>query len=172
MTGRPPSIRSRAAAGERELTGRHVLIMLIAFFGLVTLVNIAMIGAAISTFGGVDIPSSYEAGLQFKSEEARAAAQDARHWTVTAHVSPSGEEQVLTVDVRDAVGSAVGGIAVNARLVHAIDQRRDVPIALSETGPGAFRGFAAAPAGLWRLDLAVERDGEQLFRSENRVVIR
>ena len=45
-----------APRGQKPLTGRSVLFMLIAFFGLVIAVNIVMVRAAISTFGGVDTP--------------------------------------------------------------------------------------------------------------------
>ena len=58
--------------------------MLVAFFGLVMVVNVVMVKAAISTFGGVDTQSSYQAGLAFKAEEAAAAAQNARDWPVDA----------------------------------------------------------------------------------------
>ena len=68
----------------RPITGRMVLAALVAFFGFVMLVNIVMVRAAITTFGGVDTPSSYQAGLAFKAEEAEAAAQAARNWTVEA----------------------------------------------------------------------------------------
>jgi nitrogen fixation protein FixH len=43
-----------------------VLAMLIGFFGLVIAVNLVMVRAALSTFGGVDTPSSYQAGLHFR----------------------------------------------------------------------------------------------------------
>ena len=77
MNLRSPEHRLRAGAG-RPLTGRAVLAMLLGFFGLVIAVNLVMVRAAISTFGGVDTPSSYQAGLAFKAEEAAVAAQDAR----------------------------------------------------------------------------------------------
>jgi nitrogen fixation protein FixH len=172
MTRHPPSIRSKSATGEREITGRHVLIMLVAFFGLVVLVNVAMVRAAISTFGGLDTPSSYEAGLQYKAEEARAAAQNARDWTVAASLTPSGKQHILAVDVHDARGAAIGSIGVSARFMHPVDERRDVTMALSETGPGRFSGAAVVPAGAWRLELIIERDGTRLFRSENRVMVK
>ena len=85
---------------------------------------------------------------------------------------PSGEDRVLTVDVHDAGGSAVSAISVNARFMHPVDERRDLAIALGETAPGSFRGAAPVPAGVWRLELTVEREGVQLFRSENRVMVK
>ena len=88
MNLRIPAVGSANDNG-RPLTGRMVLVLLLAFFGLVTVVNVFMIRAAISTFGGVDTPSSYEAGLNYKAEESVAAAQSARHWDVSASLVPS-----------------------------------------------------------------------------------
>lgn len=159
--------------GGRPLTGRKVLLMLVAFFGSVTLVNVVMIQAAVSTFGGVDTPSSYKAGLAFKAEEAAAAAQNARHWTVDADLSPAGEGgETLTVEVKDRLGNPVRDADVTARLTHPIDERLDVAVAMTDTGSGVYKGVAAAGAGQWRLVIEIARDGERLFRSENRIVVR
>lgn len=168
MNLRLPSIRF-AAAG--ELTGRKVLVMLVAFFGLVMMVNVFMMKAAISTFGGVDTKSSYEAGRMFESEVAKAAAQAARDWQVSEHLTPSGDDQVLSIDLHDAHGAPVTGVEVTAKLAHPIDERNDVAFALTESGPGAYRGQAAVPAGVWEIELLVARGDEQLFRSKNRVIV-
>ncbi|MEJ2432960.1 MAG: FixH family protein, partial [Pseudolabrys sp.] len=56
----------------REVTGRTVLFWLVGFFGLVFVVNGFMADAAISTFAGVDTPSSYKAGQMFEGEIHRA----------------------------------------------------------------------------------------------------
>ena len=80
--------------------------MLLGFFGLVIVVNLVMVRAAISTFGGVDTPSSYQAGLAFKAEEAAAAAQNARGWTgrrASWHRRAMPARRV-TIAVRDAAG--------------------------------------------------------------------
>ena len=50
-------------ARPRELTGRMVLIWLVAFFAVVAAVNAIMIDAAISTFAGLESDSPYQAGL-------------------------------------------------------------------------------------------------------------
>ena len=168
MTLRVPPIRF-APAG--ELTGRRVLAMLIAFFGFVMLVNFFMMKAAISTFGGVETKSSYEAGRLFGGEAAKAAAQNARGWQVNEQLKPSGDEQVLTVDLHDARGAPVTGVDVAARLAHPVDERNDVAIALDRVDTGTFRGQAPVPAGVWEIELVVTHDDEQLFRSRNRVIV-
>ena len=160
-----------APGGQKPLTGRSVLIMLIAFFGLVIAVNIVMVRAAISTFGGVDTPSSYEAGLVFTAEEAAASAQDARGWKVTARIDPTAAGVSATIDIRDSAGKAVTGVDVAARLAHPIDERRDVVLAVTDMGAGTYRGIGATEPGQWILDLEITRGNERLFRSRNRVLI-
>jgi nitrogen fixation protein FixH len=163
-----PTIRFAPA---KQLTGRRVLAMLIAFFGVIMLVNFFMMKAAISTFGGVDTKSSYEAGRMFESEVAKAEAQAARDWQVSAHLTPNGAEQVLTVDLGDAKGAPVTGVDVTATLAHPVDERNDVAIALAEVDAGTYRGRAIVPAGVWELNLLVVRGDQQLFRSKNRVIV-
>ena len=50
---------SKHRSGPREVTGRHVLLSLVSFFGVVFAINGALVRAAISTFGGVETASSY-----------------------------------------------------------------------------------------------------------------
>ena len=170
MNLRLPTIR-RPATGGPVLTGRKVLMMLVAFFGVVIAVNVVMVHAAISTFGGVDTPSSYQAGLVFEAEEAAAREQASRDWNVTATLAPAGDGQTVTIDVLDEAGRAVSGAAVTAKLAHPIDERRDVAVALQETAPGRYSGTAGATAGRWILDLEVAKGGVRLFRSRNRVMV-
>lgn len=170
MNLRLPSVGGRG--GERQLTGRSVFVMLVAFFGLVMVVNVVMIDAAVSTFGGVDTPSSYRAGLNYKQEEAEAIAQRALGWEVDGHLAPAaGGESTLTVSIFDRTGEPVSDVEVAARLEHPVDARRDVVFAMTPAGRGAFAGTAATTAGQWRLDIDVTRDGVRLFRSRNHVMV-
>ena len=169
MILRTPAIQS---TGEWRLTGRMVLLMLIGFFGLVTIVNVVMIRAAISTFGGVDTPSSYQAGLAYKADEAAAAAQNARHWSVEAHLTPArAAAEIVTIEVLDDAGVPVTNAEVAARLAHPIDERRDIAFAVTEIDAGTYSGTAPAGPGQWFLAIEIRKNGERLFRSQNRVVI-
>ena len=65
-----------------------MLFCLVSFFAVVAGVNAIMMTFAVTTFGGVETASSYQAGVQFAREEAAAEAQQARHWQVTATLRP------------------------------------------------------------------------------------
>ena len=157
----------------KEVTGRTVLVWLVAFFGIVGLVNAAMIRAAVSTYGGLETQSSYQAGLAFARETADARAQDELHWRVDARLSPTRDGiTTLIIDARDADGQPLHGLAATARLVHPTDERDDHEVVLRETRPGQFHGVATAAAGQWDLVIELARDGTRVFRSKNRVMLR
>ena len=156
----------------RPLTGRTVLICLIAFFGVISVVNGIMIRAAVTTFGGVETSSSYQAGLAFSRETAAIRAQDARHWQVKADVRRDGERTLVEIDARDAEGRPLAGLNATARLQHPADRRSDRDVTLNEVASGRFRGAVGTLAGQWDLTIELTREGERLFRSRNRVVLR
>ena len=155
----------------RPLTGRFVLFCMIAFFAVIALVNAVMIRFAVTTFGGVETSSSYQAGLAYTREAASAHTQDALNWQVNARVRPSAGMTQVEVDARDAAGGALAGLQAAARLERPTDRRVDQVVALSENGAGQFRGTAGSLAGQWDLIIELSRDGERVFRSRNRVVL-
>jgi nitrogen fixation protein FixH len=154
------------------VTGRTVLVCLLAFFGVVAGVNGIMIRAAVSTFGGVETESSYKAGLAFAREAEEARSQDALHWRVDAKLQESRDgPRRLLVEARDAAGRPLHGLSAFARLVHPVNRRADRIVSLQETHAGQFGGTAEAPAGQWDLVIELSRDGSRVFRSRNRIAV-
>jgi nitrogen fixation protein FixH len=157
----------------RILTGRHVLLWLVAFFGIVFAVNGVLVQAAISTFGGVETLSSYKAGLQFEQELGLVQRQDALHWQVSGMLTRDGAgEAVLDVTARDAQGAPLAGLTADARLAHPADDRLDHVIAVRSVAEGVFHGAAAAQPGQWELIVDLYRGDQRVFRSRNRVSLR
>lgn len=157
----------------RELTGRAVLFWLLGFFGFVFAVNAVMVKAATSTFGGLQTPSSYKAGLMFKDEIASAERQAALHWRVDGTLSrDKAGEAVLDIAVRDAQGAAVTGLTALARLAHPADARLDHTVPLHRTGAGMFHGLVPSQPGQWELIVDLDRGGDRVFRSRSRVTLR
>ena len=156
----------------RPLTGRTVLICLLAFFGVVSLANAIMIRAAVTTFSGLETGSAYQAGQNFKYEEEAARAQQERHWQVKASVRPADGKTLIEIDARDAVGQPLAGLDATVQLQHPTDRRADQTVGLSEDTSGHFRGTAVPLAGQWDVLIDLSRGGERVFRSLNRVVLR
>jgi len=157
----------------REVTGLTVLLWLVAFFGVVFVVNGIMVKAATSTFGGVETSSSYKAGQMFEQEVARAEKQDAQHWQVAGTLTrDKAGEAVLDITARDERGAPVTGLSAKARLAHPADERLDHVIALAGAGAGEFRGQTAAPAGQWELIVDLYRDDDRVFRSRSKIVLK
>ena len=157
----------------RILTGRHVLLWLVAFFGIVFAVNGVLVQAAISTFGGVETLSSYKAGLQFEQEAGLVQRQDALHWQVSGALTRDrAGVAVLDLIARDAQGRPLGGLTADARLAHPADDRLDHVIAVRPVAAGVFRGTAEAQPGQWELIVDLYRGDQRVFRSRSRVSLR
>src|SRR4051812_50022531 len=82
---------SRSLASPRPLTGRKVLLMLVAFFAVVIGVNVVMMRLAIQTLPGTEVDSAYSASLAYENEIVAAQDQNARKWKVDAHVERGGQ---------------------------------------------------------------------------------
>jgi nitrogen fixation protein FixH len=164
---------SRTLASPRQLTGRKVLFMLLAFFGVVIGVNLIMMRLAIQTLPGTEVDSAYSASLAYESEIAAAHDQNARNWRVDAHIArDSAGGATVQVEARDRNGVPMSGLKFHGRFERPADRRADQRVALAEVGTGVYRGNAAGiPAGQWDLVLEGEAAGQRMFLSRNRVLL-
>jgi nitrogen fixation protein FixH len=164
---------SRISVSPRPLTGRKVLLMLVAFFGVVFGVNFMMMKLAIDTLPGTEVDSAYGASLAYEKDIADARDQNARNWKVEAHIqrSPDGGA-TLQVEARDNSGKPISGLKFQGRFERPTDRRVDQPVELAETGIGIYRGSAAMiAAGQWDLVLEGDAAGQRMFLSKNRVLL-
>ena len=159
----------------KPLTGRMVLVMLLAFFGVVIGVNRLMMKLAIQTLPGTEVDSAYSASLAYEKEIAAARDQDARDWKVDAHVerSPKGGA-TLRVEARDATAVPMSG----PELLRAASSGRptSAPISrstLAEIGDRHLSrqatGVSRRASGIW-CSKAISA-GQRVFLSKNRVVL-
>jgi len=170
-TGR--TVARESGMTSRPLTGRTVLIALLAFFGIVIGVNSVMIALAIGTMPGLENEKPYQAGVAYNAEIDAARAQAGRHWTVVSHVGRDAQDHATaSVTARDADGIPMTGLAITMRLLRPADQRGDRTIVLRERAPGTYEGEATGVAvGAWDVEIEAARASERLFRSHNRIVM-
>jgi nitrogen fixation protein FixH len=160
-------------AAPREWKGWMVLAFMLAFFGVVVGVNAFMAHAAFSTFGGVDVDSSYRAGQMFERDVAMAETQDERHWRVDGKITPTTDgTAALDFAARDKAGAVLTGLTARAEFTRPTDRRLDRAVSIREDAPGHFHGTVALLPGQWDLVIELARQDERQFRSVNRVIIR
>jgi nitrogen fixation protein FixH len=162
-----------SSVSPRPLTGRLVLIMLLAFFGIVFGVNFALMKLAISTLPGTEVDSAYSASLGYGKEMVAAHDQADRNWKVDAHIErDAGGGAVLQVEARDGRGQLMTGLKFQGTLERPTDKRADLAMSLAEVGIGIYRGSAPAVApGQWDLVLEGDSAGQRMFMSKNRVLL-
>ena len=164
---------SRSQISDRPLTGRKVLLMIVAFFGVVFAVNGLMMKLAIQTLPGTEVDSAYSASLAYENEIAAARDQDARAWKVDAHIQRrAGTGAEVRVEVHDSSGLPVSGLRFLSRFERPTDRRIDQAIELAAAGDGIYLGDTAAiMPGQWELVLEGVAGGRRLFLSKNRILL-
>lgn len=162
-------VSSDAVKG-RPLTGRMVLAMLLAFFGVVIAVNMVMLRVASSTFSGVGEKNAYIAGIAHNKSLAAAREQDRRGWKVEAALKrlAPGRTQV---NVERTDGGTYSALDVIVRFEHPASGQMDHLVQLAPSSPSAWRGALDLPAGVWDIVIEMRSGGSLVFLSRDRVQV-
>ena len=142
----------------RNFTGRHMLALMLAFFGTIVAVNVTMATLATRTFGGTVVDNSYVASQRFNGWLAEARAQQAIGWTATIEVAA---DRRIDAVIRGEDGP-VDQAQVAAVAVHPVGREEDVPLRFEPIGEGVYRSMEALPAGRWSIRMTVERGADRV----------
>ncbi len=154
-----------------QLTGRHVLAWLGAFFAVMFVANIALIYFALHTLHGSELENPYDASQAFNGRVAAARAQDERGWKADILTRAEGPGERVMVEVHDRAGAPVSDLEVTARFEHPFDAAKDRQATLASDGVN-YEGVATPVApGRWTLVIEASRGAERLYRSENKLTI-
>ena len=136
------------AAAMKQFTGRHVLLILIGFFGLMLVANGIFVYFALSTYQGLDNPNAYERGVNYNQRIEAAEKQAALGWS---HQLVAGDTGELEVAIRDRTGQPVTGLIVSGEIRRAVGgEAAGLPLKLESAGDGLYRASAAgAEPGNW-----------------------
>jgi len=146
---------------ERKLTGRHVLLIFVAAFGVIISVNLLLAFSAVRTFPGLEVRNSYVASQHFDD---RRAEQEALGWSVNADHA----DGLLTLAITGADGRPVQAARLEATVGRATHVQED------QTPDFRFDGDAyVAPVALgdgnWNIRMKAWHSDGTLF--QQRVVL-
>jgi nitrogen fixation protein FixH len=141
------------ARREQGLTGSHVLVGFLAFFGIIFAVNGSMIYNAVTTNAGLVANEPYRKGLYYNERIAADERQAQLHWSDGVALVRSGS---LEITFAAGDGAPVSGLTVKAVVGRPATNREDKQVTLKETTPGTYVGdVGPLEAGAWLLSFEV-----------------
>ncbi len=158
----------------RPVTGRAVLIALLAFFGFVFAVNGALIFFALDSWSGLSNEQPFEAGRDHDRTAAAAEAQAALGWKSEIALTPSAAGgQTIEVALTGRDGTPLGGLEVAIALRRPARGDMDQRLSLSETAAGRYRAEVDFPLpGRWYVEIrARDADGPR-DRMEHEIAVK
>ena len=168
MTGQIMSAEQVPSKG--KLTGWHVLLIMLGFFGVMFAVNGVFLYHAITSFPGEDVKKSYLQGLDYNHTLEAKAAQDQLGWSAAAGMVGSD----LVFDLTDADGNPLIGYQVTTELRRAASTAHDQIVEMQPLQSGSYAvNLSDLPAGRWDVQFQViDPAGDDIvFRADKRIVI-
>lgn len=156
------------AATQKQLTGWHVLAMLIAFFGVIISVNLLMAYFANSTWSGLVVANGYVASQTFDKDLARARAQEALGWEVGLDFS----EDRIRLTFADAAGKKIDSLSITGDLERTVTDREDQKLAFTPMGSGVYTAPAALTSGVWEVEVDAKGNGVEDYHRIFRFVVK
>lgn len=149
---------------EAAFTGRHMLLTMLAFFGVIIAVNVTMAWFARSSWTGFVVENSYVASQQFNAKMAETRAQQALGWT--GHFSLSGG--AVRYAISDAKGIDVPLKAVAITFRRPVDDREDRTIALLKDSVG-YAAVHDVADGIWIVEIDADANLPKPYRETRRI---
>lgn len=154
-------------AKQKELTGRHVLLMLLAFFGVMLAVNAYFTVAAVKTFRGEDVKRSYRQGLDYNQTLQQRAQQSELGWEVAANTNVLADGTVdIILDFKNIDNRGIGSLVITGQLSHRVDSRFDQNITFQPIGGGRYKARKKDLEGPYILKALANQDNAS-FRFEH-----
>lgn len=146
----------------RPFTGRHMLVAMLGFFGIVVTVNFTMAWFASSTFGGTVVDNSYVASQKFNGWLKTSREQEKLGWTPSLSLNAS-RHPVLAVSIG---GTAQPGFTATGTAHHPLGRAPDVPLLFDAGADGELVGRTALPPGRWYARITITHDGHVMRLAE------
>lgn len=155
-----------ALAGRRPITGKTVLIWLVAFFGIIIAVNLFFVYVALESWPGLTTSHAYEDGIAYNKTLDEAAAQKALGWHSKVSLSPpTPKGHVLDAIFTAADGTPISGLVVTAEMNRPLGADLDHKVTLKEDRPGHYGAMVKLPAlGRWEVLLYAKGSGPTPYR--------
>lgn len=150
---------------QQGFTGRHMVLTMLAFFGVIISVNVTMAVLARTSWTGLVVANSYVASQEFNAKMAETRAQAELHWKGELAI----RDGIVRYRLVDRASVAVQLKAVQVTFRRPVDDREDHAIMLASDGEGGFALAHDVADGIWVVEINAEADLAKPYRESLRV---
>ena len=155
------------------ITGRMVLIGIVAFFGIVFAVNGTFVYFALESWPGLTTRHAYNEGVEYNQVLAAAEAQAARGWKAEMSHGEAGDNTALQIAMSGHDRRPLSGLQVRLEIVRPVGGDSIRYVDLSEAEAGIYRaGVPRLGPGRWQVGLVATAPGEADFHLRYEIVVR
>lgn len=152
---------------DRGFTGRHMLTIMITFFGTIIGANVLMAYYAGSSWSGMLSKNTYVASQDFNLK-----AAEAREWArqgLRGQVVLEGAYIHYRLDGPDVVLTRVKTVLATFR--RPVGDKQDFAVTLTRRADGSYSALHMLKAGPWIIDFAAQSGDGTVFHQAERVVV-
>ncbi|MBZ9676262.1 FixH family protein [Mesorhizobium sp. ES1-1] len=151
----------------REFTGKHMLAIILAFFGVVIAVNVTMATLANTSWTGLVVENTYVASQQFNKKAEEGRAQAALGWVGKLTIA-SGE---VRYSLTDAAGKPVPLHGVKVLFRHPAYESEDKSVTLALATGQEFAAQHVPRDGVWIVEVDADAGLAKPYRDVRRIII-
>lgn len=152
----------------REFTGRHMLMIMLAFFGVIIAVNVVMARFAVTSWTGLVVENSYVASQQFNEKMVAVRTQNDLGWVPKLDIA-AGK---ITLTLIDRIGNPVRMTGGKATFQHPTFEAADWSASLQPSGKGQLSASSAVSPGVWVVNIEIDCGLAVPYRHSERILVK
>ena len=158
---------------EKKFTGKHVLLWLFGFFGVMFIANGFFVYYARTSWPGVVEDSPYQASQNYNKTLAEAEEQKLRDWHMALSLKRRQQDVFLVIEAKDKDGKPLTDLTIEATVGRQVTEDYDHALTLSPAGDGIYQGeIGSLDPGRWRVEFEALQQGQLLFRTHEIVALK
>ena len=160
-------MKTQTTAAPGEFTGKHMLFLVLGFFGVVIGVNITMAVISSTSWTGLVVENSYVASQEFDAKRNDHLRQIAAGWQSDLTV----DRTALALHIVDAEGKPVDLGAVTVLVNRPVGGHDDQNLTLTRAADGTYSTPITLTDGVWDAWLTAEKTGLGFYELHERFKI-
>ncbi|WP_417453168.1 FixH family protein [Kiloniella sp.] len=165
--------KTPAPQKEKKFTGKHFLISILSFFGVIIGMNIVFVYFATNTWTGLSRENAYIDGLNYNQTIEAAKQQKEMNWQSSLELVSQGSQKMISFTLLDQNNLNLSGFDVTVKIGRPTLQGYDQTLVLAESSRGQYEAVIDLPLkGQWHASLSATSPNGTPFQLEKRFFVK